>query len=380
MYLDRITGAAAFEAAGVPGQFVISGPGWIEGVAIGNGDYVVAPRAPRPVVVVTGDGRTRFSLIEEPETLDAVALDDLAPSLELHAWTWMGLAVEAPVVAVGLDARSRLLDVDRAIDEHLPHLATVAHEPKTRLRESRELTPIGRVRRPARGAVARLAGHSEDWYRRRFRSVDPKRLLSRRLDLDMDLYENRVAVTLLDPELPAYLNSRLRELARLQSAYSEVLRALDEGTHWRRRRIYDLWRGEFESAGAISDARERTLHTIRQLRELLGRVRRIHGSPLFVELRGAHPGGRTLRRTNILASDQHYRRVAQLWQAVVEDRSEVEAISDRVHRLQQRHHAMAQYVASLVVRILTSMGYEPDGGEDPPTGPGEPTLSLNPSF
>jgi hypothetical protein len=74
-------------------------------------------------------------------------------------------------------------------------------------------------------------------------------------------------------------------------------------------------------------------------------------------------------------NDQHYRRVAQLWKTIVEDRSEKEKAADRLARLQGRHQAMTGYVAGMIARVLTAMGYEPE--TDAATGPGEPEIRLD---
>ena len=374
MLFDRLCARTFDGDASLAGQVVLADPGWIDGFSVQRWSAAVASRPAKAATVQSASSELRLSIAGDTDSIDATAIDDLAEAMQHASGSWLGLALEVPVVAVGLDERARLLEADRQIENHLPHLAVVAHRPKTRLDESRELTPIGRVRRPARGAEARLAAHSEDWYRRRFRSVEPRRLLSRRLHLDVDLYENRVAAALLDPEVPRYLAQRIQELARLDSAYSEALRALDEGTFWRRNRIYDLWRGEFDDASAVSDARHRTRDASRHLLELLQRIRRLYGSPLALELRGKYPAGRSLRLTNILVNDQHYRRVGQLWKAIVEDRSEIEKPVDRLGRLQRRHRTMTEYVAGMVARVLTAMEYEP--ANDSITGPGQPDVDL----
>lgn len=374
MLVDRLLDRPFAGASCLPGQVVLVGAGWIDGLPAASGSAIVASRPSSTARVQSGAREQRLQVLEPPDSMDAVAIDELASSIDSSTGTWFGLALEVPVVAVGLDEKARLLEADRQIEHQLPHLAAVVYRPKSRLRETRELTPIGRVRRPARGAEARLAAHSEDWHRRRFRSVDPQRLLSRRLHLDLDLYENRIAVTLLDPEVPRYLGQRLQELQRLHDTYAEALRALDEGTFWRRNRIYGLWRGEFEDASAVSDAHHRTQEVSQHLTELLQRTRQLYGSPLAIELRGKPPGGRSLRLTNVLVNDQHYRRVAQLWKTLVEDRTEQESAADRLERLQHRHHAMTGYVAAMIARVLTSMGYEPD--VDAATGPAQPDITL----
>jgi hypothetical protein len=375
MLADRLLGRSFAGDVCLPGQVILTGAGWVDGLPVESGVAIVPSRPSKPARVQSGVSEHRINVLETPDSMDGLAIDELATSINSSMGTWFGLALEVPVVAVGLDKKARLLEADRQIEHQLPHLAAVAYRPKTRLFETRELTPIGRVRRPARGAEARLAAHSEDWYRRRFRSVEPKRLMSRRLHLDLDLYENRIAVTLLDPEVPRYLGQRLHDLQRLHDTYEEALRALDEGTFWRRNRIYGLWLGEFEDASAVSDAHHRTREVSQHLTELLQRTRQLYGSPLALELRGKSPDGRSLRLTNVLVNDQHYRRVAELWKALVESRTEQETAADRLERLLRRHHAMTGYVAGMIARILTAMGYEPNS--DAVTGPAQPDIELS---
>lgn len=359
------------------GRYLFLEPSQLGEHAASSGSYVVRTGAPI-VTVRRGEEAQQYELASEADTLDATTLDELAAPLLTATSTWLNLATESPVVGTGMEELARLSFADHEIARHLPHLAHVAHDPKTKLRDDVELMPIGRVRRPAKNAAARLTAHSEDWNRRRVRGIEPRRLLSRRLRLDLDLYENRVAVALLEPELPSYIRRRITALARVAGAFDELVRANSEGTHWRKDRIYGLWRtgrsGDPLRPDAIADARDQAIRTLAHLREADARTRRIYGSPLYRVLRGQRPGGRTLKVTNVLANDQHYRRVAMLWRAVVTDQDEHESKHDRFKRLQERHRAMASYVVALVIRSLTSLGYEPL--DDIAVGQGVPVAHL----
>jgi hypothetical protein len=364
----RRFGRPSGDGRSLPGQYLVSAVTAVDGVEVDAGGYLLAPRVGR--AVPWGDELTLPPPL--PETVDVAALDDLADGILAGVHTWSRLVLAVPVVAWGLSEMASLTPADQHIGRYLPNLATVLHRPIARLNEIRELTPIGRVRRPARGAEARLASHSEDWHRRRFRSVEPKRLLARRLELDHDLYENRVAVALADPQLPRYLVRRLAEIERLEQAYGDALEAVNVGSHHRRRRIFSLWSEEFTDAGAVADARDQARTTATYLRSLLRRVNALRGTPLARELRGQRPPGRTLRLTNVLVGDQHYRRVATLWREVVERQTRPRSDRERMAQLQRRHQAMAGFVASLIARNLDTLGYRPGDDDvtvDAGTGP-----------
>lgn len=82
--------------------------------------------------------------------------------------------------------------------------------------------------------------------------------------------------------------------------------------HWRNRiRICSLWGDQFQAGTALKTA-EKTLKLLKQLQY---KLRGLLDTELYRAIPKQATVGNTLKRTNILINDQHYRYVDRLWQA-----------------------------------------------------------------
>src|SRR5690606_34852875 len=132
---------------------------------------------------------------------------------------------------------------EKLLADRLGHLVEVCQRPRSHLRVEVERTAVARARRLATQAPSYLAAHTEDWDRPTLRAVIPKRILSLVREDQFDIYENRVAVRLVD-HLDAYLSRRVNEVARLLRLFNEVGdhgSTAGQGSHWRQKRVYQLW-------------------------------------------------------------------------------------------------------------------------------------------
>ena len=138
------------------------------------------------------------------------------------------------------------------MSEHVGHLAEVCRRPRTHLRVEIERTPVSRARRFPAQAANYLAAHTEDWERPTLRAVVPKRILAVVREDQFDIYENRVAVRLVD-HLVTYLRRRILEVSRLLRVFEEAGdhgSSAAGGSHWRQRRIYQLWGDAIDASEA----------------------------------------------------------------------------------------------------------------------------------
>ncbi|MBA2305832.1 MAG: hypothetical protein H0W08_24810 [Acidobacteria bacterium] len=132
--------------------------------------------------------------------------------------------------------------------------------------DSAERAAVSRARRFPVQAANYLAAHTEDWERPTLRAVVPKRILAVVREDQFDIYENRVAVRLVD-HLVTYLGRRIFEVSRLLRVFEEAgdhSSLAAGGSHWRQRRIYQLW-GDAIDAG---EARRKAEQTLRKLKHL----------------------------------------------------------------------------------------------------------------
>ena len=268
--------------------------------------------------------------------------------------TWDKLA-ETPPVAQKLAERARPQPLDVEIFRHLQHLQHVCHRPRLHLRVEEERVPVSRAQRVPVRAVADLVSHPGDWEHRTLQSIQPSRVLARLIEDEWNIYENRVAVRLVD-NLLAYLSKRLEELKKIE----EVLKARDYGkqvrhTSFRRaRRISELW------ADTLESKTEEELHrTMRRLELAQRDLQTLLDAPLYKNVPRRASVSLSLTPTNILVNDVHYRKVAVLWRAWAKyGHKRQETHKQRTARRAREARAWDRFVLHLVVRAFVGLEWD----------------------
>lgn len=295
-----------------------------------------------------------------PGELETDAVVRLAQAVGDDA-TWE--AHEAtPPVAQKLAERARPQPLDLEIVRHLQHLQHVCYRPRLHLRVEEERLPVSRARRTPVRAVAELVSHPGDWEHRTLRSIQPSRVLARQIEDEWNLYENRVAVRLVD-HLLAYLARRLEELRRIEEIldasrdYSDEMRR----TSFRRaHRIAELWSSTLESK-----TEEELPRTMKRLELAQRDLQTLLDAPLYQRVPRRQTVALSLKPTNILVNDPHYRKVAALWRSWVRfGHKRQETAEQRAARRQVEATAWDRFVFHLVVRGFSALGWSarPSGG------------------
>ncbi|TNF33005.1 MAG: hypothetical protein EP329_08960 [Deltaproteobacteria bacterium] len=291
-----------------------------------------------------------------PDDLETDAAQRLSEAVGSEAG-WETLAA-TPAIARKLSERARLQPLDRELLRHLHHLQEVCHRPRLHLRVEDERLPVARARRWPTRAVADLVSHPGDWEHRTLRSVQPRRILARQIEDEWNLYENRVAVRLVD-RLLTYLARRIEELRRIETTMAQ---RRDQGDHtkssrWRVHRIMTAWAESLDAdtEHALSDTQRALAHAQQKLQALTD-------TPLYrhIPLRATVP--LALQQTNILSNDAHYRKVAALWRAWSRHGyKKPETRLQRERRRQEEAHAWDRFVLHLVARAATALGWTASG-------------------
>ncbi|MCY1065595.1 hypothetical protein OV090_12515 [Nannocystis sp. RBIL2] len=287
-----------------------------------------------------------------PDELETEAATSLACALGDEA-SWDALAA-APAVVQRIAERARLQPLDFELLRHLPHLQHVCHRPRLYLRVEEERLPVSRARRTPVRAVADLVSHPGDWEHRTLRSIQPSRVLARQIDDEWDLYENRVAVRLVD-HLLAYVARRLAELLQVEKSLRAHKDNVEEGTtsFRRARRIMKLWADALDARieDDLRATRRRLEHAQRDLQALVD-------APLYQRVPRRAKVALALMATNILVNDTHYRKVAALWRAWVKyGHKRQETREQRAARRQSEALAWDRFVFHLVVRAFTDLSW-----------------------
>lgn len=367
LYRDRLTGRrvpAPSLTGTLVGRWILEndvGEVFMNSAAAAAGDFLV-PDPSGHWHVLTGGGDRRSGTItraQTPDDLEAESVRTLGERLDKLASdfaTWLEWIEVVPLVP-GIYEKVDLQRLERLVREHFGHLETVCRKPRTHLHVEIERAPVSKARRIPPAAASYLAAHTEDWDRPLLRGILPKRVLTEVRQDQLNIYENRVAARLLD-NLGAYLNRRIHELRRLLKVFREKedYSASIVGTYQRERRISKLW-GESIDA---NEGRRKAELALAELEALKYRLMGLLGSPLYEEVpRRAHVAT-TLKSTNVLTNDQHYRRVAELWREWAETGAGRTQSPAELHAEAQRLcRGLDAFAMLLTVRALDTLGYQP---------------------
>ncbi len=369
MYRDRFTGRRVSTpplTGTLVGRWVLDVDTvevFMNSAAAAAGEFLV-PEASGHWHVLTGEGERQSGTVARahaPEDLEAESvrtigdrLDELAES----GATWLEWIDVVPLVP-GISEQVDLLPLERLIQDqrNFGALKAICWKPRAHLHVEIERAPVSKARRVPAAAASYLAAHTEDWDRPLLRGILPKRILAEVRQDQVDIYENRVAARLLD-NLGAYLNRRIQLLRRLLKVFQEKedYSSSIGGTYQRERRMSQLW-GESIDA---NEGRRKAEVALKDLEALKYRLMGLLGSPLYEEVpRRAHVAT-TLKTTNVLANDQHYRRVAELWREWARTGAGRTRSPAELHAEAQRlSRGLDAFAMLLAVRALDTLGYEP---------------------
>lgn len=199
-----------------------------------------------------------------------------------------------------------LNEFEIALQDDIDQLAWICLRPLQDLRYEEVIQPVGRVRRPARGAAQQLSAHSEQWERWAPDFPIPREVLASIRDDDTDLYENRVTRSLVSGSL-AHLNRRLQQLRSHLTKNVQGRHVLTTGWHWRQERL----RASFDAQNVERVIKMLEL-AVADLEAMAVRLAALERSPLF-DGTASRSRVRSLRITNILRRDPRYRRIPPLW-------------------------------------------------------------------
>ena len=266
----------------------------------------------------------------------------------------LGSVKSLPLLATaGLGDALRITPLDTLLERRLGILSDLCTRPRSSLREETAILPVGRVRRPARDAIAHLQRHTEHAGHDGLR-VYPERILASLNEEDLDLYENRVLVTLLK----RLRDRATRRLARVDLALSSLVELQSDldaakacGQYRRAGRLLKWLEkdGDLATHRVSGEASRTALRT--QARSLTACLT----SPMALTLRDRPPVMAPLRETNILTFDTKFHAVWELWEALeIEERAHrrpLDAVRD------DPDGVWSDYAYLLLLRVLLDAGF-----------------------
>ena len=360
----RVVRAGADGQNVVLGRWLLRGPPdqalFLNSVPAQSGDFLVPDRSGN-WRVLDGEGSVHQGTTHrhlDPEEVEATGIRTMGSRLDdlvgaEAAWSqWLGVVPLVPDMAEAV----KLRPLDHQIRKLLGPLEAVCRKPRAHLHVEVERVLLAKARRLPIKAASYLASHTEDWERPLILSVLPKRILSEVRQDQIDIYENRVVARLIE-NLVFYLDRRIRVIKKWLKVFQdkEDYSNAVGGTYLRQKRILKLW-GEFSDA---NEDRKRAKATLEALAWLKYRLMGLMNSPLYRDVPRRTYVAPTLRTTNILAKDQNYRRVAELWRAWVEaGHAKTPTPADVNREAQELCRGFENFALLLVVRALDQLGYK----------------------
>jgi hypothetical protein len=367
IFYDRLTGHTVSKpetSQTILGRWLIvpmAGNGvFLNSVPVSSGDFLV-PEISGNWRLLHSDGTVvqgSCSRRQQPEDMEAESIRTIGAhldSLAENGATWLDWLEVVPLVP-GMSEKVNILRFEKTIQQLFGHLRTVCMKPHAHLNVEVERVPIVRARRLPIRAASYLASHTEDWERPLMRGVLPKRILSEVRHDEIDIYENRVSARLID-HITVYLNKRILEIRKLLKMFQdkEDYSSTVGGTHLRQKRILELWGESIDT----NEGRNKAEDTFKKLKRLKQKIMGLMDSPLYGEVPRFSHVSPTLRNTNILINDQHYRRVAELWREWISTGySDTKSPFDIYHEAQKLCGSMDRFALLLVARALDQLGYE----------------------
>lgn len=285
---------------------------------------------------------------------------DQLNKLASNSASWQDWIKISPLVPE-IENKIETFSLEETAEKYFGHIEEVCRRPRSYLKMETEKLPVSRAQRISPHAIEVLAAHTEDWERRNFRSIVPKRVLCMVREDLWDIYENQVTVSLID-KLLEYTNRRIQQVTTLkkQLEEAEYLSGITNDIYWRnQRRIYQLWGNQFDAGTTAKKAEE----TLRKLQKLQHKLRALPDTDLYKAIPRRAAIGRTLKRTNILVNDQHYRYVDVLWREWSLNQSEkVKPARQVFEENQQLFRGFESFCFLLLAIALTGSGSDNDKG------------------
>lgn len=361
MWLDRISSQKHSNPLTpfVPGQWQYVGNGHvtIRDFNASEGHVIIPDADGRANVEGVGLLKLDPRLVLDPGALQHLSLiGDRLKGLSSEAWlSWIS---EPPLIpALQDDLKESYLE--KELIAGLGNLEEVCKRPKTQLMIEEERLPVSRCKRPAVRAPIVLSARSEDWKQRTLWGVRPQKILGVVRDENFEIYENKIAVTLVK-HLDIALFNRIRDVRRIIDPIQKKInyqQVVGDARNYRRaHRILKLWADSINDESHLDYARE----TLNRLKALHRRILALKDSPLFRKIGRISVPGLQLRMTNILQHDETYRGVADLWIAWEKHIHDSSPDPDIRWLLEQNAvEGLNHYAFLVIVRALDNLGYYP---------------------
>jgi len=348
------------------GQYQVS-PGhltFINNVSSLDYDYFVPDNSNESRVIIPGlsvDKKFKYVRKILTDQLTENAVREISHTLyDLLAICWSDILEISPLVPK-ISERVNIQNFERIIESKLSHLLEVCHRPATLLSTEIQTVHVSTAIRIPKLATEYLLSHTEDWEKRTIHAIQPKKVLSELITDEYIIYENKVAVRLVD-HLRSYLFKRILEVQKLYSMISETNYSL-ESHNWEKHafRVYDLWGESLESG-----IEEKAKATLDKLKAMYYKLGGLMDSKLYKKVPMTANVEPSLLDTNILTNHQDYRQVSQLWREWYKINKIQRLTGKELYKeKQEAYKGFNHFCWILIVRALSQLELRPENVDIP---------------
>lgn len=256
------------------------------------------------------------------------------------------------------DKRLEISEFELFLQKKLFHIEEVCREPSYYLKREISKVNVARAKRFPLKAINYLASHTEDWSRRRIRSVEPRKILTEIVDYDLEIYENQVTASFIDKLLVYFAHRMVNEIDVIDSFIVNIERIIesrkrinsDEKIYWYRKLDRD-----YSKLGKAVDSVEKSRIKIERIKDFILSIQmRLYGllkSDMYLaNSNNKNIVSQKLKRTNLFDNHQHYRFIKILWDKYF--KKELLSCSQKSEENQEVVNSFIDYSWALVFRSL----------------------------
>lgn len=291
----------------------------------------------------------KHTLLDISEELDII--DDLSDLKDIN------------ILLRNFDERLEISEFELFLQKKLFHLEEVCREPSYHLKREITKQNVARAKRIPVKAINYLAAHTEDWSRRRIRSVEPRKILSEIIDYDLEIYENQVASSFIDKLLVYFSHRMVNEIEVIDSFIQKIEHIIES-----RKRIntkdklfwYKKLNRDYTKIGKAIDSIEQSRIKVEKIKEFISslqmRLFALLKSDLYLS-NSNHKSiiSQKLKRTNLFDNHQHYRFVKILWDKF--HKKETLSCQQKSEENQKVIKSYIDFSWILIFRSLFQMGF-----------------------
>lgn len=251
------------------------------------------------------------------------------------------------------------------IRKTIPSLRRIVDKPRSFIRSTEEKIPVETAKRINYKAMALLSRDSNDWHARTYLAVKPKRILSDLNEESVDLYENRVVVTLID-RIFDHVKKRRSELEKVtnrmveRSAEKYIEQSLTQyrGFSNDGNVLLKAMRKSDDLPDELSGDEKTRLDTVRSLEK---KIKQLKQSKFYHNLRKCRRESDPIQKTNLFIFDHDYGACFKLWNEMnLMSKEEIDLqLNDEELSLKDRFYQI--YCLVVVISAIANMGFECPG-------------------